>query len=232
MEDVKREIEIMKRLDHPNIIKLYEVIDDSNEEKVFLILEYAEGGVVMAGQLETEPLPEDKARQYIRDVVNGLEYLHDRNIIHRDIKPENLLLSVDGVVKISDFSISLHLEQTDDDQCLKRTIGSPAFLAPEICASETPRIQGPPIDLWSLGITLYLFIFGKLPFMAENEVLLFDKIRTQELSFLQPTDEDLKNLLSSLLEKNPDKRITVKQVKQHPWLLKNLSKKQLGDNAE
>jgi len=195
-------------------------------------LEYAEGGVVMAGQLETEPLPEDKARQYFRDVVNGLEYLHDHNIIHRDIKPENLLLSIDGVVKISDFSISLHLEQTDDDQCLKRTIGSPAFLTKEICASETPRIQGPPIDLWSLGITLYLFIFGKLPFMAENEVLLFDKIRTQELAFLQPTDEDLKNLLSSLLEKNPDKRITVKQVKQHPWLLKNLSKKQLGDNAE
>lgn len=137
------------------------------------------------------------------------------DIIHRDIKPANLLITHDGVAKISDFGVST----TSDDKELSETAGTPAFFAPELCCTDTntrPRITK-SIDVWALGVTLYCFIFGQCPFTAATEFELFDVIPTQPLTFPseQHVDPDLKDLLNKLLTKNPDERITLDQVKVH-----------------
>jgi len=217
LEDVLREISIMKTLDHVNVLKLVEVINDPSEDRLFMVLEYCEGGSVMKGELENDPLPEATAKRYFSQIVRGLDYLHSQNIIHRDIKPENLLLSGDGIVKISDFGVSLILESADDEP-LKRTVGSPAFLAPELCASETPRMNGPAIDVWSLGITLYIFVFGKPPFLGDTEMIMYENIRSQKLKLPRKVNSHLEDLLRKSLHKDPEKRITIKGILKHPWL--------------
>jgi len=138
------------------------------------------------------------------------------------LKPGNLLLATGDVLKISDFGVSVNVEQLDDSM-LKRTIGSPAFLAPELCASETQRIFGPAIDIWSLGVTLYFFIFGRCPFSGQNELQMYENIRSQELTLAHSVNKDLEDLLKKLLEKDPEKRISIKCIYQHPWITKEIA---------
>lgn len=148
---------------------------------------------------------------YIR-LYNNTLLVHALDIIHRDIKPANLLVSHEGVVKISDFGVS----SFDDKEVLSETAGTPAFFAPELCCTDVhvrPRITK-AIDIWALGVTLYCFIFGQCPFTAATEFELFDVIPTQPLSFPYPLqDNDLEDLLHKLLTKDPDERITLDQVK-------------------
>jgi len=219
-ENVMQEINIMKKLTNKYVVKLFEIIDDPNEDRLFMVIEYLEGGTVMSGELESEPLPEMKAQKYFRDVVTGLEYVHSQKVIHRDIKPENLLVAADGTVKISDFGVSYVME-TDEDEALRKTVGTPAFLAPELCAAETTKICGTSIDIWALGVTLFFFIFGKCPFMAETEVLMYEKIRSQELELPSKVSSDLEDLLRKLLNKDPLKRITIPEIKKQAWFRKS-----------
>mmetsp|Transcript_22144 Transcript_22144/g.30886 ORF Transcript_22144/g.30886 Transcript_22144/m.30886 type:complete len:242 (-) Transcript_22144:1041-1766(-) len=219
LADIHREIAIMKKLHHRNILHLHEVINDPKEDRLFMVMEYADGGTVMKGELEVEPLPERKAKAFITDVINGLEYMHSNKIIHRDIKPENLVL-VGDTVKIGDFGVSLCLDnECGEEEELKKSVGSPAFLPPELCASEVTRIRGPPLDVWSLGITLYFFIFGKLPFTGDNQMQMYENIRTQEVTFPRKIDPNLEDLLKRMLVKDPDHRVTIEEVQKHPWII-------------
>jgi len=222
LRDALNEIELMKTLWHKNIITLYEVIDDPGEDKLFMFMEYAEHGAVMIGEMETEPIPEEKARCYFNDAITGVEYLHSQSIIHRDIKPENLLLSKDGIVKISDFGVAVRLESDSNanEILLKRTVGSPAFLAPELCALETSKIFGPPIDIWCLGATLFFFIFGKCPFVGDTEMQLYENIRCKEIEFPRDIDLDLQDLILGLLKKDPERRLTLDEIRKNPWINK------------
>lgn len=161
----------------------------------------------MKGEVEQfNPIPEDIAKKYFCDVIDGLEYrkrnvgipfltylVHSLKVIHRDIKPENLLVTGDGTAKISDFGTSIILHNEDDEN-LKRTVGSPAFLAPELCSGNSitvfelslmnldhnVHIVPSAIDIWSLGASLYCFIFGALPFTGETEMQMYDSIRNHE----------------------------------------------------
>lgn len=216
-EDVQREISIMKTLDNFFIIKLFELIDDPNEDRLFLIEEYAEGGATMKGEMETIPISEEKARKYFHDTVCGLEYLHSQKVVHRDIKPENLLVNAAGTVKISDFGVSISLDTPDADIQLKKTVGSPVFLPPELCAAETKRINGTAVDIWCLGVTLYFWIFGKPPFIGETEMQMYENIRTKKLVFPHKIDKDLADILKRLLAKEPQNRISIREIKKHPW---------------
>eukprot|EP01114_Cavostelium_apophysatum_P013963 TRINITY_DN3494_c0_g1_i1.p1 TRINITY_DN3494_c0_g1~~TRINITY_DN3494_c0_g1_i1.p1 ORF type:complete len:250 (-),score=79.61 TRINITY_DN3494_c0_g1_i1:223-972(-) len=216
-ENVVREIELMKRLDHPHVIKLIEVIDDPQEDKLFMILEFAEGGTTMRGEMEMEPLPEMISKKYFHDVVCGLEYLHSHQIIHRDIKPENLLVTAEGSVKISDLGVALQVVTKGDQKDLKKTVGSPIFLPPELCASESARVIGSALDIWSLGVTLYFFTFGVPPFNGDTEMQLYENIRTKKVTFPRKVDPALQDLLKKLLHKDPKHRITVREIKKHPW---------------
>ncbi|CAH1758960.1 5224_t:CDS:2 [Entrophospora sp. SA101] len=204
-QKIRREISILKKCIHPHVVRLKEVIDDPTSKKIYMVIEYMEGGEIKWKDENDNPLMTiNEARQTFRDVVLGLEY-------------PNLLLTADHVVKISDFGVS-HFNDTD----LAKTAGSPAFFAPELCCTDKSR---PPItkaiDVWALGVTLYCFIFGKCPFIADTEFELFFRvIPHQPLQFPEniSISADLKDLLKSLLEKDPLKRITLDEVKKHPWV--------------
>ena len=145
---IKREIQIMKECNHPNVVKLYQVIDDLRFDKIFLVLEYCQYGEIdwkRYNHYHEKYFKEDRGitlNKILRDVVNGLEYLHTyKHIIHRDLKPSNLLISSDRTIKISDFGVSLILENNaNDDKELGKTMGTPAFFAPELCQFVNNRL--------------------------------------------------------------------------------------------
>ena len=201
-----------------------------------LVLEYVERGEIIWRDKNNNPvLTLSQIRPMLRDVVQGLEYLHFQNIIHRDIKPGNLLISETGHVKISDFGVS-HLAKMDvlghplpeNDMDLAKTAGSPAFFAPELCTFEGGRLRvTKAIDVWALGITFYCLLFGREPFPdVQGEMELYDKIVRQPIDvppeYEKTTDADTRDLLRRLLTKNPDERITLPQVRRHPFITKDL----------
>lgn len=222
LDDIYREISIMKLISHKNIIRVYEVINDPTADHILLVMYYAQKGPTMKPDWENPPLPLDLCKQYFCNVLCGLNYLHSRRIIHRDIKPENLLVGEDGYVRISDFGSALILPEDEDElgfqDKLRQTVGSPAFLPPELCAIDLPHIHATAIDIWALGVTLYFFVFGTAPFRDDTEIHLYDKIRTQELTFPRATDPDCVDLLSELLQKDPKSRISLTGAALHKWL--------------
>ncbi|XP_067395717.1 calcium/calmodulin-dependent protein kinase kinase 2 isoform X3 [Emydura macquarii macquarii] len=202
IEQVYQEIAILKKLDHPNVVKLVEVLDDPSEDHLYMVFELVKQGPVMEVPA-IKLLTEDQARFYFQDLIKGIEYLHYQKIIHRDIKPSNLLVGEDGHIKIADFGVSNEFKGTD--ALLTNTVGTPAFMAPETL-SETRKIFS-----------------GKCPFMDERILSLHSKIKTQPLEFPDQPDitEDLKDLIMRMLDKNPESRISVPEIKLHPWVTKN-----------
>ncbi|XP_032287217.1 calcium/calmodulin-dependent protein kinase kinase 2 isoform X2 [Phoca vitulina] len=220
IEQVYQEIAILKKLDHPNVVKLVEVLDDPNEDHLYMVFELVNQGPVM--EVPTlKPLSEDQARFYFQDLIKGIEYLHYQKIIHRDIKPSNLLVGEDGHIKIADFGVSNEFKGSD--ALLSNTVGTPAFMAPE-SLSETRKIfSGKALDVWAMGVTLYCFVFGQCPFMDERIMCLHSKIKSQALEFPDQPDiaEDLKDLITRMLDKNPESRIVVPEIKLHPWVTRH-----------
>ncbi|ONK63957.1 uncharacterized protein A4U43_C07F20650 [Asparagus officinalis] len=215
MTDVLREVSIMKMLDHPNIVKLIEVIDDPLTDSFYMVLEYVSGKWVSGGGSCSGGLGESKSRRHLRDVVAGLMYLHAHNIIHGDIKPDNLLVTSNGNVKIGDFSVSQVFE--DDNDELRRSPGTPVFTAPECCLGSTYR--GRAADTWAVGVTLYYMVSGQYPFLGETLQDTYDKIVNNPLMLPDDINPQLKNLLEALLHKDPKQRITLHAVAQHPWVI-------------
>uniref|UniRef100_A0A8C5UDK3 Protein kinase domain-containing protein n=2 Tax=Passeriformes TaxID=9126 RepID=A0A8C5UDK3_9PASS len=219
IEQVYQEIAILKKLDHPNVVKLVEVLDDPSEDHLYMVLCCLCSPVMEIPTLK--PLSEDQARFYFQDLIKGIEYLHYQKIIHRDIKPSNLLVGEDGHVKIADFGVSNEFKGAD--ALLTNTVGTPAFMAPETLSETRKIFSGKALDVWAMGITLYCFVFGQCPFMDERILSLHNKIKTQTLEFPdQPEVTDfLKDLITRMLDKNPESRISVPEIKLHPWVTKN-----------
>mmetsp|Transcript_46452 Transcript_46452/g.145682 ORF Transcript_46452/g.145682 Transcript_46452/m.145682 type:complete len:242 (-) Transcript_46452:399-1124(-) len=235
LECVEIEIKILKLMDHPNCIKLYEVLDNPENEKLFLRLEYCEGGQSMLfdaplisrmntwfstapfsmDQISVEPLSEDTARRYFIDLLDGLEYMHDNNIIHRDIKPENLLLTKDGKVKLADFGTGQVLSEGEDT--IAFSPGTPAFLAPEACRKG--QYSGRAADIWAAGVTLYTFLHGRSPFICANPLQIYKMIREEPIGFSSHLSPDCRDLLRRLLDKDFRRRIKMKEIREHPWIL-------------
>ncbi|XP_033030163.1 calcium/calmodulin-dependent protein kinase kinase 2 isoform X5 [Lacerta agilis] len=220
IEQVYQEIAILKKLDHPNVVKLVEVLDDPSEDHLYMVFELVKKGPVMEVP-NLKPLTEDQARFYFQDLIKGIEYLHYQKIIHRDIKPSNLLVGEDGHIKIADFGVSNEFKGTD--ALLTNTVGTPAFMAPETLSETRKIFSGKALDVWAMGITLYCFVFGQCPFMDERILSLHSKIKSQMLEFPDQPDisDELKDLIMQMLDKNPESRITVPEIKVHPWVTKN-----------
>ncbi|XP_025092933.1 calcium/calmodulin-dependent protein kinase kinase 1-like isoform X2 [Pomacea canaliculata] len=220
LERVYREIAILKKLDHPNVVKLVEVLDDPEEDNLYLVFELVEKGEVMEVPCQ-EPFSEDVARGYLRDIIQGIEYLHYQRIIHRDIKPSNLLLGDDGHIKIADFGVSNEFKGSD--AFLSNTAGTPAFMAPETLRDNHPQFHGKALDIWAMGVTLYCFVFGKVPFEEEYILGLHKKILKDPVTFPEDISisEELKSLIQRMLDKNPTTRITLPEIKVDPWVTKN-----------
>lgn len=218
LTDVMREVEIMKQLEHPRIVNLIEVIDDPESDHFYMVLEYAEGRRIFEGSGPSGGIGEGNAQRYFRDVVEGLMYLHKKNIIHGDIKPENLLISSEGRIKIGDFSISQTFQDNNDE--IQRSPGTPVFTAPE-CCSGSPY-HGKAADVWALGVTLFCMLFGHYPFIGDTLQDMYDKIVHKPLCIPKGSSPDLINLLEGLLCKDPNLRMMLEEVAHHPWVVKGL----------
>ncbi|XP_067339926.1 calcium/calmodulin-dependent protein kinase kinase 2 isoform X1 [Channa argus] len=220
LERVYQEIAILKKLDHPNVVKLVEVLDDPSEDHLYMVFELVKQGAVMEVPTD-KPFSEDQARFYFQDLLRGIEYLHYQRIIHRDIKPSNLLVGEDGHIKIADFGVSNQFEGAD--ALLTSTVGTPAFLAPEALSETRKNFSGKALDVWAMGVTLYCFVFGVCPFMDERIVSLHQKIKAQPVEIPENTDisDDLKDLLLKMLDKNPETRISVPQIKVQTWVTRH-----------
>ncbi|XP_025410818.1 calcium/calmodulin-dependent protein kinase kinase 1 isoform X2 [Sipha flava] len=219
LDKVYREIALMKKLDHPNVVKLIEVLEDPDEDHLYLVFELLERGEVM--QVPGDPpMSESKARSYFRDILLGLEYLHFQRIVHRDIKPSNLLIDANGHVKIADLGVCNEFDGSDD--LLSSSAGTPAFAAPEVLDPSTATYSGKALDVWALGCTLYAFVYGRLPYTAESVLGVHEQIRTQPVQWpVEPeTSPQLVHLLHRLLDKDPNTRITLPAIKQHDWVTK------------
>uniref|UniRef100_A0A8C8LVU4 non-specific serine/threonine protein kinase n=1 Tax=Oncorhynchus tshawytscha TaxID=74940 RepID=A0A8C8LVU4_ONCTS len=216
LERVYQEIAILRKLDHLNIVKLVEVLDDPAEDNLHMGM-YLTRLPVMEVPTDS-PFTEEQTRLYFRDIVLGIEYLHYQKIVHRDIKPANVLLGDDGHVKIADFGVSNQFE--GNDALLSSTAGTPAFMAPETLSDIHQSFSGKALDVWAMGVTVYCFVFGKCPFIDEYILVLHNKIRTKCVEFPESPEisEELKTLILKMLDKNPDTRITIPEIKLDPWV--------------
>ncbi|EIW69206.1 hypothetical protein TREMEDRAFT_31309 [Tremella mesenterica DSM 1558] len=220
---IRREIAIMKKLDHPHIVLLYEAISVPSTDSLFLVLEYLPGGVLMhihAGAPDDKaksPFALEQAKEYFRQLCLGLEYLHENGVIHRDIKPDNILLTADHEsVKLCDFGVSEMFVSRGDDR-IKKSGGSPAFLSPESFNSSIHDLHGKAVDIWALGVVLYCMITGRLPFNVVNPIELFEVVRSKDPPIPLDWTKELKDLMMSMLDKNPETRIAMKDIREHPW---------------
>jgi len=230
--DILREVETMKKLNHPNVIKLFEIINDPNYSKLYLIIDFCERGSVVDWdedhmQFKCKTSERYPSEQYIAkmlsDVVKGLDYLHNQlHIVHRDIKPQNILETADGTIKIADFDIAAAIY---DGVELDKTKGTLHFMAPELC-KKTPGISdsvlGVTADLWSLGVTLYCVTYLKLPFFEKNIIELINAIEAKPHTHLKSREisEELNDLIDRLLDKSPKTRLTLSEIKEHKFLKK------------
>ncbi|EYC00268.1 hypothetical protein Y032_0116g530 [Ancylostoma ceylanicum] len=215
---VQKEIAILKKLSHPNVVKLVEVLDDPNDNYLYMVFEFVEKGSILEVPTD-KPLDEDSAWKYFRDTLRGLEYLHYQKIIHRDIKPSNLLLSDAGHVKIADFGVSCEFEGID--AFLSGTAGTPAFMAPEALTEGSNHFySGRAQDIWSLGITLYAFVIGKVPFWDAYVIALHRKIKNDPVVFPEEPflSDPLKDLILGMLKKDPGLRLLLQEIKVHAWV--------------
>ncbi|KAL4647787.1 calcium/calmodulin-dependent protein kinase kinase 1-like [Arapaima gigas] len=225
LERVYQEIAILKKLDHLNVVKLVEVLDDPDEDNLHMGESFFQPCLPVMEVPTDKPLTEEQARIYFRDVVLGIEYLHFQKIIHRDIKPSNLLLGDDGHVKIADFGVSNEFEGRDAQ--LSSTAGTPAFMAPETLTDQLQSFSGKPqlvTFLWVVLMGCFISPFcWQCPFIDEYILALHNQIRTKpvELPDTPIISDDLKGLILRMLNKNPNMRITVPEIKLHPWMTRN-----------
>ncbi|KAF3193510.1 hypothetical protein TWF225_010248 [Orbilia oligospora] len=219
---IRGEIAAMKKLNHENLVNLIEVLDDPDGDSIYMVLEMCAKGVIMRvgiGENAT-PFAENDCRYWFRDLMLGIEYLHAQGIIHRDIKPDNLLLNHNNCLKIVDFGVS---EIFNKDAAMKtsKSAGSPAFLPPEMCTLGQTEYDGRAADIWSMGVCLYCFFYGRLPFDHDSIMELYESIREEEIQYTDDTPPELLDLFHKILERDPTKRITMDELRVHPWITNN-----------
>ncbi|KAJ3304524.1 Map microtubule affinity-regulating kinase [Kappamyces sp. JEL0829] len=211
VKNMYREAQILRILDHPNIIKLFEVME--TKKSLFLILEYASGGEFLEYIISHGRLDESEAKSYTKQLISALEHSHSHNIVHRDLKAENFLLDANMELKISDFGLSNFY---DSKSLLQTCCGSPVYSAPELI--EGKKYTGPEVDVWSLGINVYAMVVGDLPFADANLSALYDSILKGKYKIPDFVSADCRDFISKLLVINPKKRSTLAQLYDHPWL--------------
>ncbi|XP_076800652.1 serine/threonine-protein kinase SIK2-like isoform X1 [Clavelina lepadiformis] len=208
---IYREIQILKLLRHQHIIKLYQVID--TKTTIYLVTEYAAHGEVFDYITQEERLPEEVARKMFYQVLTAIEYCHKNNVVHRDLKAENLLLDQNDNIKLADFGFG-NFFQTG--QNLNTWCGSPPYAAPEVF--EGKLYEGPHLDIWSLGIVLYVLVCGTFPFDGSNLTTLKERVLAGRFRIPYWMSQDCENLIRRMLVVNPKKRLTISQIKKHSWL--------------
>jgi serine/threonine protein kinase len=218
---IKKEISIMKMVKHTNIVHMVEVL--ASKTKIFIVLELVTGGELFDKIVQVGKLSEDQARFYFQQLIDGAEYCHKLGICHRDLKPENLLLDEHGNLKISDFGLSsLYVGDADGTgasrtELLHTTCGTPNYVAPEVLSDQ--GYDGKKADVWSCGVILYVLLAGFLPFDESTIVALFAKIQNADFTYPSWFSPEVRSLIDQMLVADPHARITIANIKQHPWYL-------------
>ncbi len=209
-EKVRREIKILRLFMHPHIIRLYEVLETPHD--IFVVMEYVKSGELFDYIVEKGRLGENEARHFFQQIVSGVEYCHRNMVVHRDLKPENLLLDSKNNVKIADFGLSNVMR---DGHFLKTSCGSPNYAAPEVISGKL--YSGPEVDVWSCGVIMYALLCGSLPFDDESIPNLFKKIKGGIYTLPSYVSPGARDLISRMLLVDPLKRITMAEIRNHPW---------------
>uniref|UniRef100_A0A183INS0 Protein kinase domain-containing protein n=1 Tax=Soboliphyme baturini TaxID=241478 RepID=A0A183INS0_9BILA len=214
-ESLQNEIDVLRRLQHPNIVRLYETYEDKSN--YYLVMELVTGGELFDRIVERGTFSEKDASALIRQVLEAVSYMHDNGVVHRDIKPENLLYhspAKDSKIIISDFGLS----KTIDSGIMATACGTPGYVAPEVLAQKP---YGKAVDVWSIGVITYILLCGYPPFYDECDANLFAQIMRGEYEFDAPYWNDIsdsaKEFISHLMCVDPQKRYTSKQSLAHPW---------------
>ncbi|KAG8056775.1 hypothetical protein GUJ93_ZPchr0002g26142 [Zizania palustris] len=216
VEQIKREIAVMKMVSHPNIVELHEVM--ATRTKVYLALELVRGGELFHRIARHGRVGEDVARRYFRQLVSAVDFCHSRGVYHRDLKPENLLLDEAGNLKVADFGFSALADHASPDGLLHTACGTPAYVAPEVLSGK--GYEGAKADLWSCGVILYVLLVGALPFQDDNLMSMYRKM--QRGDFLCPpwVSTDARKIIGKMLDPNPATRIAVASLLETPWFQK------------
>ena len=220
---VMRELEIMNMFAHRNIIHLKEVLDDDETNSVILILFYASHGSLLPRGSHSKPIPEARCQWIFAQVALALREVHNMNVVHRDIKPENILMHDDDRAVLSDFSASMLLE---GDGILEDTDGTPVYYSPEECSGSSYLAK--PTDVWALGVSLYVMVFGHLPFfdLSNDAYYLTQLAKISQMIQEKPVEldpeievsDELRDLFTKILDKDPKTRLTIDEVLEHPWV--------------
>lgn len=215
VEQIKREISIMKLVRHPYVVRLHEVL--ASRTKIYIILEYITGGELFDKIVHHGRLSEAESRRYFQQLIDGVDYCHSKGVYHRDLKPENLLLDSLGNIKISDFGLSALPEQ--GVSLLRTTCGTPNYVAPEVLSHK--GYNGAVADVWSCGVILYVLIAGYLPFDELDLTTLYSKIGNAEYTCPSWFPLGAKSLINRILDPNPETRITIQQIRNDDWFQVN-----------
>lgn len=220
LQALYNEIHILSEIEHPNVIKLFEAYE--TDENLYLVLELMKGGELFDRIVEQECFTENEAKEILTPIIDAVNYCHEMNIIHRDLKPENLLFesSDEGsLIKISDFGLAKFLPTAT---FATTACGTPGYVAPEIIMSKR---YGKEVDVWSIGILLYILLCGYPPFFSDWNSELFEQIKGGKFEFHSPywddVSEDAKDLVKKLLTVDPKQRITLDEAKEHKWFNNN-----------
>lgn len=215
---LQREIDIMARVQHTNVLRLFEIFD--TDTKLSLVMELVNGGELFYKIVDKGSYSELEARDIVRQLVQGVDYLHNQGIAHRDLKPENLLCSEkdDGmIIKIADFGLS---KAFGGESKLTTSCGTPDYAAPEVLRMEGTYDKG--VDLWSIGVITYVLLCGFPPFYGKSQAMLFEKILNADFDFPEPEwtqiSAEAKDFINHLLVLDVKQRYNTKQCLEHPWL--------------
>ncbi|KFP33877.1 Serine/threonine-protein kinase STK11, partial [Colius striatus] len=238
--NVKKEIQLLRRLRHRNVIQLVDVLYNEEKQKIYpflflstqllrsflnstftyMVMEYCVCGMQeMLDSVPEKRFPVFQAHGYFCQLIDGLEYLHSQGIVHKDIKPGNLLLTTNGTLKISDLGVAEALHPFAEDDTCRTSQGSPAFQPPEI-ANGLDTFSGFKVDIWSAGVTLYNITTGLYPFEGDNIYKLFENIGKGDYTIPEDCGPPLSDLLRGMLEYDPAKRFSIQQIRQHNWFRK------------
>uniref|UniRef100_A0A673YDT5 non-specific serine/threonine protein kinase n=1 Tax=Salmo trutta TaxID=8032 RepID=A0A673YDT5_SALTR len=212
LEKIYREVQIMKLLNHPHIIKLYQVME--TKDMLYIVTEYAKNGEMFDYLTSNGRMSEDEARKKFGQILTAVDYCHRHHIVHRDLKTENLLLDANMNIKLADFGFGNFYNAGEP---LSTWCGSPPYAAPEVF--EGKEYEGPQLDIWSLGVVLYVLVCGSLPFDGPSLPALRQRVTEGRFRIPFFMSEDCENLIRRMLVVDPAKRISVAQIKQHRWML-------------
>ncbi|XP_034742616.1 death-associated protein kinase 3 [Etheostoma cragini] len=217
-EEIEREVNILREIQHSNIITLHDIFE--NKTDVILILELVSGGELFDFLAEKESLTEEEATQFLKQILDGVQYLHSKRIAHFDLKPENIMLldknAPNPRIKLIDFGIAHQIKAGNE---FKNIFGTPEFVAPEIVNYEPLGLEA---DMWSIGVITYILLSGASPFLGETKQETLTNISAVNYDFdeeyFSNTSELAKDFIRRLLVKDPKKRMTIDDSLQHPWI--------------